>query len=134
MAVALIMSDGAALVLSWAMDGVNEGLAIEFRDPEDAGVDLSGDVVDVGGHPDWDRFLGASIVGISPAWHIPNEGCPEMPWAYRFEFSGNLSLVVALGEAKGDSFTYLPDALVVLFDKSLAFSYKIPASATSSYG
>lgn len=57
-----------------------------------------------------------------------------MPWAFRFEFFNRSSLVVALGEAEGAGFTYMPDALVVIFDKNLAVGYQIPASATSSYG
>lgn len=128
------MVSGAVLVLSWAMDGINEGLTIEFGGPDDVKSDLSGDAVDVGGHADWEKLLGASIVNVTPVWHIPNEGCPEMPWSYRFEFSGKLSLVIALGEAKGIGFTYLPDALVVLFGESISASYEIPASTTSAYG
>lgn len=119
MAVELIMANGTALVLSWAMDGVNEGLAIELRDPGELDVDLYGDAIDVSDHVDWARFLGVSIESITPAWHIPNEGCPEMPWAFRFEFSNKSSLVIALGEANGDGFVYLPDALVVIFENSL---------------
>ncbi|MFJ1547636.1 hypothetical protein [Streptomyces sp. NPDC088246] len=134
MAVELIMAGGAGLVLSWAMDGVNEGLAIEFRDPGESDVDLHGDAIDVSDHVDWTRFLGAPIESITPAWHVPNEGCPEMPWAFRFEFSNKSSLVIALGEAEVGGFTYSPDALVVIFDKRLAVAYKIPASVTSSYG
>jgi hypothetical protein len=134
MAVELIMVSGAALVLSWAMDGIDEGLAIEFSGPDDVKSDLPGDAINVGGHADWEGLLGASIVDITPAWHIPNEGCPEMPWLYRFEFSDKSSLVVALGEVEGDGFTYSPDSLVVLFDRTLSVSYKIPASTTSAYG
>ncbi|MFE0378917.1 hypothetical protein ACFW1M_25800 [Streptomyces inhibens] len=134
MAVELVMDSGAALAVSWAMDGVNEGLAIERRAAGETDVNLPGDAIDVSDHVDWVRFLGASITSISPAWHIPNEGCAEMPWAFRFEFANKSSLVVALGEAEGSGFTYSPDALVVIFEKTLAVTYKIPASATSSYG
>ncbi|MET7686039.1 hypothetical protein [Streptomyces sp. NPDC005423] len=134
MAVELGMESGAVLVLSWAMDGVNEGMAIEFRSPGDVGGSLSGDPIDVSNHVDWERFLGVSIVGIGIAWHVPNEGCPEMPWAYNFRFSNESSLVIALGESEGAGFTYMPDALLVIFDKSIAAEYKIPASATPSCG
>ncbi|WP_157362363.1 hypothetical protein [Haloechinothrix halophila] len=136
MAVVLVMSSGAALVLSWVMDGVNEGLAIELRPPEELDVDLPGDAIDVSDHVDWRVFSGESIENITPVWHVPNEGCPEMPWSYRFEFSNESRVVVALGEAEaeGSGFTYSPDSLVVFFDKSLALSYKIPASSTSSWG
>lgn len=134
MAVELLMAGGGAVVLSWAMDGLNEGLAIESRAPGEVDVNLPGDAIDVSDSADWAKFIGIPIVGVSPAWHIPNEGCPEMPWAFRFDFINKSSLVVALGEADGPGFTYSPDALLVIFEKNLAVSYKIPASSTSSYG
>ncbi|GAA1324617.1 hypothetical protein GCM10009647_060360 [Streptomyces sanglieri] len=134
MAVDLVMSTGVALSLSWAMDGLNEGMAIELREPGESDADLPGDTVDVSDHVDWERFLGADIVEISPAWHVPNEGCPEMPWAYRLGFSNKSSLVIALGAAEGEGFTYMPDELIVIFDESLAAAYRIPASDTSSRG
>ncbi|MCF6526614.1 hypothetical protein [Streptomyces sp. JJ36] len=134
MAVELGLDTQATLAFFWSMDGVNEGLAIAFRAPGEGDVTHHGDAIDVSGHVDWEEFLGQDIVGITPAWHIPNEGCPEMPWAYRLEFSRRSSLVIALGEAEGSGFTYMPDALVVIFDRSLSVSYEIPASGTSSYG
>ncbi|MFJ3496737.1 hypothetical protein ACIPPJ_24525 [Streptomyces sp. NPDC086091] len=134
MAVDLVMSTGAALSLSWSMDGLNEGIAIELRESGESDAGLPGDTVDVSGHADWERFLGADIVEISPTWHIPNEGCPEMPWAYRLGFSNGSSLVIALGAAEGEEFTYMPDELIVFFDERLAASYRIPASETSSRG
>ncbi|WP_328443361.1 hypothetical protein OG780_44350 [Streptomyces sp. NBC_00386] len=133
-AVELGMESGSALVLSWAMDGVNEGMAIELRNPGDTSASLPGDPVDVSDHVDWEGFLGVSIAGIGIAWHIPNDGCPEMPWAYNFRFANESNVVIALGEADGAGFTYMPDALLVIFDKALAAAYKIPASATSSCG
>ncbi|BDE44320.1 hypothetical protein SLITK23_75650 [Streptomyces lividans] len=134
MAVDLVMSTGAVLSLSWAMDGLNEGMAIELREPGESDADLPGDTVDVSDHVDWERFLGADIVEIRPDWHVPNDGCPESPWAYRLGFSNKSSLVIALGSAEGKGFTYMPDELIVFFDESLAASYTIPASDTSSRG
>jgi hypothetical protein len=134
MAVELRMESGAVLVLFWAMDGVSEGMAIELRSPGEASASLPGDPVDVSDHVDWGGFLGVSVVSIGIAWHIPNENCREMPWAYNFGFSNGSSLVIALGEAEGAGFKYMPDALLVIFDHSLAADYKIPASVTSSCG
>ena len=134
MAVKLGLSDGSALVLSWAMDGLNEGLAIMFRGVGESDADSPGEPINVTNHIDWLEFVGLSIVDITPAWHIPNEGCPEMPWSFRLGFNTGVSLVVALGTAKGAGFAYSPDDLIVIFDEHLALSYKIPASATSSYG
>lgn len=134
MAVEMVMVGGGAVVLPWAMDGVNEGLAIESRDPGEVDVNLPGDAIDVSDHLDWRGLLGISVVDIVPAWHVPNEGCPEMPWAFRFEFANNLGVVVALGAADGDGLAYSPDDLIVIFDEGLAISYKIPARITSSFG
>ncbi|MQS10119.1 hypothetical protein [Streptomyces alkaliphilus] len=134
MAIELGMESGSVLVLSWAMDGFNEGMAVEFRRPGESGTGLPGDPIDVSYHPDWENFLGVPIVSTKIAWHVPNEGCPEMPWSYNFEFSDESSLVIALGEAEGQGFTYMPDSLLVFFDEMLAAEYKIPASASSSLG
>ncbi|MFE1771382.1 hypothetical protein [Streptomyces sp. NPDC059008] len=134
MAVELGMESGATLVLSWAMDGVNEGMAIEFRSSGEGAESLPGDPIDVTDHVDWKGLLGASIVSIGITWHIPDERCPEMPWAYSFKFSNESDLVIALSEDDGEGFTYVPDALLVIFDKSLAAEYKIPASTTPSCG
>ncbi|PZR52673.1 hypothetical protein DNL40_11240 [Xylanimonas oleitrophica] len=134
MAIEMVMSTGAGLSLSWAMDGLNEWMAVEVGRPGEPDLDLPGDAVDVSDHVDWEGYLGVGIVGITPAWHVPNEGCPEMPWAYRLGFSNGSSLVIALGAAEGSGFRYAPDELVVFFDETLAASYKIPASDTSALG
>lgn len=134
MAVELGMESGAVLVLAWAMDGLNEGIATEFRCPGEPGTGSLGDPVDVSDHVDWRRFLGVPIANIGVAWHVPNVGCREMPWAYRFGFSNESSLVIALGESEGAGFAYSPDGLVVIFDDEIASAYTIPASRTSASG
>lgn len=134
MAVELGLASGAALVLAWDMDGVNEGLAIEYMGPGEVNANLPGDPIDVSGHVDWEGLLGVSIVSIGAAWHVPDEGSPEMPWAYNFTFSNESILVISLGEAEGEGFTYVPDALLVIFERDLAAAYKIPASGTPSCG
>ncbi|MFC9297193.1 hypothetical protein ACFTWH_01665 [Streptomyces sp. NPDC057011] len=132
MSVELVMASGITLALSWAMDGLNEGLAMELREAGDSAVGSIAEAVDVSDHTEWAAFLGASIVNAAPAWHVPNEGCPEMPWAFRLDFSNSSSLVIALGESNGSGFTYMPDAMVVIFDEPTAAAYRIPASSTSS--
>ncbi|WP_030199931.1 hypothetical protein [Streptomyces sp. NRRL S-87] len=134
--VELVFDDGSALLLFWEMDGLDEGLAAAFREAGEPAGGAGGDgvPVDVTAHPDWAPYVGRAVSGLVPAWHVPDEGCPEQPWAYRLEFTGGLDLVVALGEAEGGGFTYMPDALVVLFDRATAAAYRIPASGTSAYG
>ncbi|WP_218119857.1 hypothetical protein [Actinopolyspora mzabensis] len=134
MAVELQMESGSALILSWDMDGLNEGIAADFRGPGEEGANLPGDPIDVSDHIDWEEFLGVSIVSINAAWHVPNEGCPEMPWSYHFMFSDDSSVTIALGGDNGVGLRYIPDALVVILDKEMAATYKIPASSTPSCG
>ncbi|MFI9366751.1 hypothetical protein ACIG5E_37760 [Kitasatospora sp. NPDC053057] len=133
-AVELVMSSGARLILSWAMDGLNEGLAIDFRSVGDDGPNLTGSPVVVSHHKEWQKFIGSSFTSVVPGWHIPNEGCPEMPWSFRLESDALGSVVIALGESVGGDLKYQPDALLVIFDQMLSTSYAIPASSTSSWG
>ncbi|MDF2254445.1 hypothetical protein [Streptantibioticus ferralitis] len=134
LAVELVMASGAVLAFDWAMDGLNEGLAIELRGHGEQGARPMGEAVDVSNHVEWARFLGKTITDITPVWHVPNEGCVEMPWSFRLDFCNSSSVVIALGESKGGGFTYMPDSLVVIFEESMAAAYKIPASSTSSLG
>lgn len=134
MAVELMMADGAAVVFSWAMRGPDEGLTVEVRDSSEVDINLPGDAVDVSSHVDWAPFLGESISGLTPAWHVPGEGSVEMPWSFRVDFASKLTLVVALGELKESGLSYSPDSLSVIFDRNVALSYRIPAGISSSYG
>ncbi|MEV1129774.1 hypothetical protein [Agromyces sp. NPDC049794] len=122
------------LVFSWAMDGLREGLAVELTVSGMPDSIANGDLLDVSSIPDWMSQLGGSIVGIAVTWHVPNEGCPEMPWSFRLDLSNGSSVVIALGEADGSAFAYSPDSLLVFFDSELARGYRIPASSTSSFG
>ncbi|MER6032084.1 hypothetical protein [Streptomyces sp. NPDC001851] len=133
MAVALTLGNGWVLAASWAMDGLNEGLALELTEPGDT-PDLSGTAVDVSGRAEWSEFLGMALTGITPVTHVPNEGCPEMPWAVRLDFSAAAPVTVALGESTGSGFTYMPDSLVVIFDEKEAAAYRIPASSEPALG
>ncbi|THV41217.1 hypothetical protein [Glycomyces buryatensis] len=134
MEVQLILSNGSALVFTWSMDGLNEGLAIGYRSGETLDNPSLGTPIDVTDNEDWSVLLQKNIVSIKPVRHIPNDGCPEMPWAFRLQFSNGADLVIALGESENGNLIYLPDALLVIFDETTARSYKIPASSTSSFG
>ncbi|WP_326687771.1 hypothetical protein OIE63_11815 [Streptomyces sp. NBC_01795] len=135
MAVELVMEAGIVLAFSWAMDGLKEGLAVELREEDDSSRRAAECAVEVTERSEWARFLGQSVTGAGIAWHVPNEGTPEMPWSFRVDFANSESIVIALGESD-DSTTsgirYMPDSLVVIFDRFLADSYRIPASDISS--
>jgi|GEM_PF-6514009 len=135
MGVEVATHDGALLAVSWAMEGLNEGLAVDWR-PD--GRIARGDfvaTVDMSGHQDWWPFLGGVVNQVALSWHVPNEGCPEAPWSLRIGMADSSSVVFALGEAKGGGVLgYQPDAILVIFDESTARSYRIPASPLSSWG
>ncbi|MEW9550334.1 hypothetical protein [Nonomuraea sp. NPDC050783] len=133
MGVELITVDGAALSLSWAMEGLNEGLAIDFF-PFPGVEDDRTEAIDVSGVEEWQPLLGGTIASMAFSSHFPNEGCPETLWSVRLSFAGASSVVVALGEVMGGGISYQPDELVVIFDEALSKSYRIPAGRFSSWG
>lgn len=134
MSVHLVMASGGILSFSWEMQGLDEGLGISWAPSTEADWKRLGDTVCVTEEREWQRLLGSSIESISPAWHVPNEGCPEMPWSFRLDWSSKAKLAVALGESDGAGLTYMPDSITVIFDEALASQYRIPASRTSSLG
>jgi hypothetical protein len=132
--VVLVMTDGSALSAQWLMQGEDEFLAI-------APMSISGlragsliDAIDVSGAPEWMAILGRTVNGVGVAWHVPNAGRPKSIWALRFDIEGGSSFVIALGEVRDGSPTYLPDAIVVLFDREDAESYRIAGGVTSAWG
>jgi len=134
MAVELVMRSGVRLILSWAMDGFAEGVAVDLRLADESEPDLAGDLIDVSRNEEWARFVGQPLTVLVPVWHIPNDGCPKMPWSFRLEFDTLGGVVIALGEAVGEAVKYQPDALLVIFGEELSKSYRIPASVNSAWG
>jgi hypothetical protein len=132
MDVTIILDDGTSAVVSWAMDGLLEG--IDLRICRSAGTELEIDETDVTGTPEWRSIVDHVIDEVAAAWHVPNEGCPDTVWAVRLSFSEGFTIAVALGEAETDVVQYQPDALVVLFDEGAARVYQPLASAETAFG
>lgn len=113
MAIRLIMGNDTALSLWWSMKGLDEGLALGVGDLMD--VAPLGSPVMVTEHPDWVDATGTPIRDVHPVFHVPNAGCPRMPWGYRLELENSNTVAVALGVVVDDALQYLPTSLIVLF-------------------
>jgi hypothetical protein len=132
MDVTLILDDGKSAVVSWAMDGLVEG--IDLRIQRSFGTVLEIDEADVTGTLEWRCLVDQVIEEVAAAWHVPNAGCPETLWAVRLSLSEGSTIAVALGEVETDIVQYQPDALVVLFGEAAARAYQPPASSETAFG
>jgi hypothetical protein len=132
MEVTIMLDDGTSAVVSWAMDGVVEG--IDLRICRSLGTVLEVDESDVTATPEWRTLVDHVVDEVAAAWHVPNEGCPETVWAVRLSLSEGSTIAIALGEVEADVVQYQPDALVVLFDETAARAYQPPASTETAFG
>lgn len=132
MDVTIMLDDGTSAVVSWAMDGVLEG--VDLRISRSLGTELEIDSTDVTATPEWRSLVNHVIDEVGAAWHVPNEGCPDIVWAVRLSLSDGSAVTIALGEVETDIVQYQPDALVVLFHEAAARAYQPPASAETAFG
>jgi len=132
MDVMLVLDDGNLAIVSWAMDGLVEGIDVRLR--RAAGTPPEFGETDVTASPKWRTRVHQVIKELAVAWHVPNEGCPETLWAVRFSLSEGSTFTVALGQVDADVVRYQPDALVVLFEEMAARAYQPPASAEPAFG
>jgi hypothetical protein len=128
--VELALTNGLTLSLRWEMQGENEFLAVETSSLRGSLID----VIDVSDVPEWSSIVGQTIRGLGIARHAANTDCPSSVWAIRFDVGNGSSFVIALGEIREDVPAYLPDAVLVLFEKEDAESYRTTASPTSAWG
>jgi hypothetical protein len=132
MDVVIALDNESAAVISWAMNGLVEGLDLQIQ--RNSATDVRDDETDVAANPHWRPVVGRTVDEVASAWHVPNEGCPETLWAVRLSLSGGSSVVIGLGEVEDGIVQYQPDALVVLFDEAVARAYQPPASRESAFG
>jgi len=132
--VELVMADGSSLSVQWEMRGEEEFLSI--APTPISGVRAVGliDALNVSEAPEWTRILGRTVNGVGVAWHVPNDGSPRSIWAIRIDLDGGSAFVIALGEVRAGMPAYLPDSIVVLFDREDAEAYRITGSVTSAWG
>ena len=132
--VELVMADGSVLALHWEMRGEDEFLAIVPMSVSGFWTEGQIEALSFSDAPEWMGILGRTVTGVGVAWHIPNAGCPRSVWAIRIDLVGGSSFVIALGEVREGTPAYLPDSIVVLFDRHDAESYWITGSDTSAWG
>ena len=123
-AIDLDFGERGTTIITWATDGMNQGLA-NLNGESYTG--LATEVLDAADRDAWGMSIGDRISTIAVAWHFSGDDCPESIWAVRIGFSVS-SIVIALGTANQE-IDYMPDELVVVFDETLARLYR-PASAS----
>lgn len=75
----------------------------------------------------WQPFIGTPVRGIRVDWQNSADGCPPTVWAVQLDF-GVQAVTIAMGEAGLDGPRYQPDGLLVIFDRTSAEAYRIPAA------
>jgi hypothetical protein len=115
--------------ITWAMAGELQGLAIL---PGESYAGIATEILDAADREAWRDLVGHKITSVAASWHISGADCPESIWAIRISFAVG-SIVIALGAACPD-IKYMPDELVVVFDMSLARSYKPHHGSESAWG
>lgn len=127
-AVELHLGDRGTMAITWAMSGELEGLGIVEGKPYSG---IGTEVLNAADREAWRQHVGSRITSIAASWQISGENCPESLWALRLSFAAG-SIVIALGT--GPVLDYMPNELVVVFDMSLAQSYKPRHVSDSSWG
>jgi hypothetical protein len=131
-AVDLHVDERRTTAITWAMDGWFQGLGI-LKGESYSGI--ATDHSDAARREAWREHIGDTIRSVAASWHFSYESAPESIWAVRFDFSRG-SVVIALGGTSrtNPAIEYEPDEIVVVFDPSLARSYKPHHVSESSWG
>jgi hypothetical protein len=129
----VLRTDRGTLALKWLMKGEREGLAVVL-DAEESDFQLDRvKRVPIRDSPEWNQAIGARVSAVGVAWHEPTAGIAAV-WAVRLGFSQKASVVTALGEWGNEALSYIPDAVVAIFDAALARAYQIPAGEEPAWG
>jgi hypothetical protein len=120
-AVRLEFADRDSWIVTWAMQGELEGLAILHDGAPYAG--LADARVDASKRDAWRTHIGERLTAIRASWHATTDDpTRESLWALRLEFS-TIPLVIALGTTD-TPISYVPDELVVIFDPAVGDAYR----------
>jgi hypothetical protein len=131
--VEFVTRDDKLITVSWAMEGVIEGLSAELSGEAMGPSNDPLHVQDVGATAEWLPYIDRPFGNLAFAWQVANASCPETLWSLRFNI-GDGAVTVALGEQGGGHIEYQPDSLLVIFDQEIALRYRIPASLESAWG
>lgn len=129
--VSLVNLGGERRTFRWSSHGIQQGLWVGEGLPQDS----SSWVPDVSlvAAPSWRRLLGSRIEMSAVGWQ---EIAPahHSIWTVRLDL-GLGSVAIALGEREYESgsLTYIPDCVVVIFDKEVGEGYRPSASSAPAW-
>jgi hypothetical protein len=126
--------EGTTFRADWRMFDIEQGLLFRPVDrPPDWPVPIV--VQDVSDDRVWRDHLRRTVDRVRVAWHVPDTGAHDAIWSVALELSGDRVVVLALGSTNEKPLiSYMPDAVVVVFDKEVAEAYRIAGSNTSAFG
>lgn len=128
-AIDLQFENRGTIAISWFQFDTLE--AIGILDGESY-VGVGGEVLDGSQREAWRKHIGETITEVGVSWHDSGEGAPESLWALRLGFATG-SVVIALGELAPE-LKYIHDSIVVMFDESMARSWRLPHVELSAWG
>jgi len=138
--VVIDFSDGTIARFTWYMNGLSERLTIGSHAMPDDGPSYSEDPEEGAGRRKIDAtdrwgLRGLVLKGHELVYGDSPIGSDE-PWSCRLDFEQGRSLVIALGEYDFQSGEprYMPDALLVTSDQTVAEAYRPLAGRASSWG
>jgi hypothetical protein len=126
----LLFHDRPAALVTWAMEGADEGLAVTDADDELA---ARYDVHEVSASTRWSMLREKAMVGLEILWNRADETAGETALALVLRFEGAALAAIALGELNEAGFTYYPQALVVIHSQAALDSY-VEQIASASEG
>jgi hypothetical protein len=118
--VSLRFLDRTSVLVTWAMEQADEGLAVL-----DGSNDLTAryETCQVAQVTQWSVLLGKRLVGTETLWHRADESAAETALGVVLRFEGDSAVSIALGEVTDDGLSYRPDALVVLHSRAAVARY-----------
>jgi hypothetical protein len=116
----LLFHDRPAALVTWAMEGPDEGLAVIDADDELA---ARYDIHEALASTRWSVLREKALVGMETLWHRADETAGETALALVLRFEGAAFAAIALGELNEAEFTYYPQALVVMHSQTALDSY-----------
>jgi hypothetical protein len=126
--------EGPSFRAEWRMFDVHQGLL--FRPvgrPPDWPIPIV--VEDTSHDPLWHDRLGRKVEQVRIAWHVAEAGAHEAVWSVALVLSGERIVVLALGSTNEKPLiTYMPDAVVVIFERAVAEAYRSAGSRVSAFG
>jgi hypothetical protein len=126
--------EGPTFRAEWRMFGIDAGLLFRPVDrPPDWPIPIT--TVDVSDDELWKEHLGRRVEQVNLAWHVPEAGAFDSIWSVALFLEGDRLVVLALGTTNEEPLVdYMPDRVLVIFDKGVAENYREGGSTVSALG